>query len=219
MKLRAVPLTDPPTDSVEDWQAESVAPRYSPPAGGEEGEGPHDGYANRHVILQLLGWGANVDSSFIVDSGAAYRYIVKYASKGEPRSREVQRMLTDMINAAAESDPADGETRTVRDMLRFAMMTCTTRRDMGVQEVMHLLSQIRSGRHDLHFKQACNRKKTVELRRTSDGGRQLGLDLLDAYSDRSTPDVWFPADTLPAHAVMVPMSYGDFASKFDVGRD
>lgn len=61
------------TDCVEDWQAEIMLPRSSLPPKGEEWEGGHDGCVNRHVLVQLLKWEANIDSSFIVDREVVYR--------------------------------------------------------------------------------------------------------------------------------------------------
>lgn len=75
--------------------------------------------------------------------------MVKYASKGESRSKEAQRMLTRLVAAAAD-DESDMRL-TLREMMRKVMMKCTTRRDMGVQEVMHLLLQVPSVDHDLEL--------------------------------------------------------------------
>ena len=83
IKITTHPLVHPPTYRIEDWQVVVLPPRSSPPAEGEDGEGEHDGYVNRHIIVQILRWGGNVDASFIVDRGMAYRYMVKYASKGK----------------------------------------------------------------------------------------------------------------------------------------
>ena len=62
IQITAHPLVHPPTDRIEDWQVVVLPPRSSPPAEGEDGEGEHDGYVNRHVIVQILGWGGNVDA-------------------------------------------------------------------------------------------------------------------------------------------------------------
>ena len=88
--IRAHPLVSPPTEWIDDWQVIVTPPNASPPDEGEEGPGPCDEYVNRHCDWQLLGWGGNVDCSPIVDHGSAHRYMVKYASKGEARSREAQ---------------------------------------------------------------------------------------------------------------------------------
>ena len=88
----------------------------------------------------MLGWGGNVDASFIVDRGMAYRYMVKYASKGESRSRDAQKLLTTLLNDASEQ--AIDERLSMPRMLQSAMMRCTTRRDMGAQEVQLSLIHI-----------------------------------------------------------------------------
>ena len=107
-------------------------PNASPPDEGEEGPGPCDEYVNRHCDWQLLGWGGNVDCSPIVDHGSAHRYMVKYASKGEARSREAQRMLTRFVSAVTALGANDDTRMTLPQILRKVVMMCTTRRDMWV---------------------------------------------------------------------------------------
>ncbi|CAM9517134.1 unnamed protein product, partial [Hapterophycus canaliculatus] len=99
-----------------------------------------DGFVDQHVVIQLLAWEAA--ASFILDRGMAYRFIVKYGSKGEWRSKEVQKMITETMNAAHAL--AGDERKTMTTMLKWAMMKATTRRDMGVQEVMPNLLQMES---------------------------------------------------------------------------
>lgn len=153
MTVYAASLVSPPTDRVEDWQVVVDPTRSSPPRKGEDGEGAYDGSVNHHVTAQLLGWGANTDSSFIVDHGAAYRYMVKLSSKGESRSREAQTMLSDIINEAHDLGEHSAG-RNVAQMRRSVMMWSTTRRDMGVQEVMHLLMQAPRVEHNVQFKRS-----------------------------------------------------------------
>ena len=72
-----------------------------PPAEGEKGDGEHDDYASRYVIVQIVGWGGNVISLFPVDRGMAYRYMFKHASKGDSRSRDAQKPLVQIIDDAS----------------------------------------------------------------------------------------------------------------------
>ena len=96
--------------------------------------------------------------------------MVKYASKGESRSKEAQRMLTRLVAAAAD-DQSDMRP-TMREMMRKVMIKCPTRRDMCVQEVMHLLLQVPSVDHDLEFVRARSETTSVEL---VDAGANGGL--------------------------------------------
>lgn len=216
IEITAHPLVHPPTNRIEDWQVVVLPPRSSPAQEGEEGEGEHDGYVNRHVIVQILGWGGNVDSSFIVDRGMAYRYMVKYASKGESRSREAQRLLTEMIDDASRQ-PAD-ERPSMPRMLVSAMMRCTTRRDMGAQEVQHLNLQTDSVDHNLAFARASTENDQVEVLPGPDGRPDFRRDLLTAYSDRLDARTWAP-HAMILNDALSRMSYAEFAMQFYVRRD
>lgn len=62
-----------------------------------------------------------MDVSAIIDSGQAYRYIlrmVKYASKGESRSKETQKLLTQLVNTAA----AEQVTCKLQSMVQMLMI-------------------------------------------------------------------------------------------------
>ena len=216
LQIAAHPLVSPPTNRVEDWQVVVLPPRSSPRPDGEEGEGEHDGYVNRHVVVQIVGWGGNVDASFIVDRGMAYRYMVKYASKGESRSRDAQKLLTDMINDASEQ--ATDERPSMPRMLQSAMMRCTTRRDMGAQEVQHLNMQEESVDHNLSFAKATTQRDSVELVAGSGGRPRIRRDLLTAYSERFDAQTWPHRAMLP-NETLREMSYAEFAMTFYVGTD
>lgn len=204
VKVEAHCLVSPPTDREEDWQVVVLPPRST--AGEEE----HDGFVNRHVMVQLLGWGGNVDSSFIVDRGMAYRYMVKYASKGESMSKEAQKMLTEMINAAHAVH--EDERQTMSTMLKRAMMRATTRRDMGCQEVMHNLLQMESVLHNLTFANVSTDGESVEI---DESGRCTTM--LQAYSCRLDARTWNPnVRNKPTDHQLVAMSFAEFAAKFNV---
>lgn len=178
IQVTAHPLVSPPNDRIEDWQVVALSPRSSPPACGEEGEGEHDGYVSRHVVVQIVGRGGNVDSSLIVGRGMAYRYMVKHASKGESRSREAQKLLTDIINNASEQET--DERPSMPRMLQSAMMRCTIHRDKGAQEVQHLNMQEDSVDHNLSFAKASTQQDSVELVAGSGGRPRIRRDLLAA---------------------------------------
>ena len=98
-------------------------------------------------------------------------------------------MLTRLRPAA--SDGQSDMRPTLRDMMRNVTMKCTTRRDMGVQEVMHLLLQVPSVDHDLEFLRA--RSETISIELVDDGanGGLVGRrDLLQAYALRMQDDAW-----------------------------
>ena len=74
---------------------------------------------------------------------------------------------------------------TMREMMRKVMIKCPTRRDMCVQEVMHLLLQVPSVDHDLEFVRARSETTSVELVEAGANGGLVGRrDLLQAYARR-----------------------------------
>ncbi|CAN0124566.1 unnamed protein product, partial [Scytosiphon promiscuus] len=206
MQVKAHCLVSPPTDRVEDWQVVVLPPRSS------EGEEEHDGFVNRHVVVQLLAWGGNVDASFIVDRGMAYRYMAKYASKGESRSKEAQRILTEMINEA-HAQPEDDRPH-MGALLQRTMMRATTRRDMGCQEVMHNLLQMESVLHNLAFATVDTEDTTVELNASA-----RCTTLLQGYQYRLESRVWSPTiSDKPSNDILEAMSYAEFAAQFFIPR-
>ncbi|CAM9801951.1 unnamed protein product, partial [Laminaria digitata] len=60
-------------------------------------------------------------------------------------------MLTRLVAAAAAQADDDATRMTLPQILRRVLMMCTTRRDMGVQEVMHLLLQSSSVINNFEF--------------------------------------------------------------------
>ena len=83
-----------------------------------------------------------------------------YASKGESRSRDAQKLLTALLHDASEQ--VTDERPSLPRMLQSAMMRCTTRGDMGAQEVQHLNFQAESVDHNISFARASTQKDSVE---------------------------------------------------------
>lgn len=77
-----------------------------------------------------------MDASPIVDHWSAYRHVVKYASKGESRSKETQRVLAHLVSASAGMNEDDRDRLSLQQFLHRTLQTCTTRRDMGAQKVI-----------------------------------------------------------------------------------
>ncbi|CAM9191521.1 unnamed protein product, partial [Pylaiella littoralis] len=208
-KIHAQPLVHPPTNRPEDWQVIVTPPNVSE-------AGVSDGYVNRHFVWQLLAWGGNVDASPIVDHGMAYMYMVKYATKGESRCREAQRLLTRLVRESGELEEGDENRLSLRQILRRVMQTCTTRRDMGAQEMMHLLMQTPSVNHDLEFVTASATAATSEVVATEAGGLRRVSDLIDGYAKRCDPATWARARDAPSGLDSMP--YSEFASRYRLQR-
>ena len=93
---------------------------------------------------------------------------------------------------------------------------CTTRTDMGVQEVMHLLLQSRSVVHHLEFVRPSTQCTDVEM--VAGGTRRLAVrrDLLHAHAARHQDDAW--ARGHPDEEVLQAMPYSEFAATFNLNR-
>ncbi|CAM9386991.1 unnamed protein product, partial [Ectocarpus sp. 8 AP-2014] len=220
--LEAHPLTTPPTDNVDDWQLIATPQNALPRREGEEGEGVFDPCVNRHVVAQLLGWGSNVDFSPIVDMGMAGRYMVKYTTKGESRSSDVQRTLATLVRHAATLDADDDDRLTLPSIMRKVLNMATTRRDMGVQEVQHLNLQTCNVLHNVEYVRAYTEQTSVEVESAgADGGLRPVRDLLLAYSRRMDQDAWVPihGGRPQQDAVLEEMNYCTFAATYKLTRE
>lgn len=220
MRLDPHPLTATPTDDPNNYQVIVTPPNAWPPAEGEEGTGPCDRHVNRHLISQLLAWGANVDFSPIVDQGGAQTYMVKYASKGESSSKEAKRMLITLVHDAAEQVPDSPERLSLPQILRKIMNCATTRRDMGVQEVMHMNLQIPMVLNNVEFVRAATQNTDVEVERGApEGGLRPVRGLLEAYARRMEETAWAPQGRdRPADDVLLTMNFCEFAATFKLDR-
>ena len=139
--------------------------------------------------------------------------MVKYASKGESRSRDAQKLLTALLNDASEQ--ATDERPSMPRMLQSAMMRCTTRRDMGAQEVQHLNLQVESVDHNTSFARASTQKDSVELQH---GPGESPRDTLTANGERLDAQTW-PLRTMLVKDALRDMPFADFVMDFYVGRN
>ena len=89
---------------------------------------------NSHNIFQLLGWKANVDITVITSKNDLIRYLSKYVTKTEPVSTSLKKFLKNKIK--------DNNTQSVDSILKSSILNILGRRDMGKQEVCHLLMEI-----------------------------------------------------------------------------
>lgn len=210
-RIHGHPLVQPPTTRPEDWQFIVTPPNVS-------AQGISDGYVNRHFTWQLFAWGGNVDASPIVDHGMAYKYMVKYASKGESRSRDAQRLLAQLVRESERMDEGDENRLSLVQILRRVLQTCTTRRDMGAQEVMHLLMQTASVYHDLEFVRASTVLNSHEVVGNAEGsGLRRQANLLEGYARRADMTAWAPRQAMPVNIAAMP--YSEFAARFRLQRN
>ena len=94
----------------------------------------NDDRLNSHTRMMLQHWRANVDLQVVVDVDVCARYMAKYVSKSEPRSKPATGILKDCVDRLQDTDQA-------ASALKKAMIQVAGERDMGAQETAHLLLQ------------------------------------------------------------------------------
>ncbi|CAN0170751.1 unnamed protein product [Scytosiphon promiscuus] len=221
MRIEAHPLTRRWSNNEADWQVVVTPPNAWPAAEGQEGGGPCDRYVNRHLPVMLVGWGANVDFSAIVDQGGCQQYMVKYCAKGESRSKDGLELLTFLVRRSSEQDASEEERLELPAILRRVLMKATTRRDMGVQEVQHLNLETSLVLTDVEFVRASTQNTVVEVRRREgEGGTAPVRDLLVAYSTRMDESSWtVDGGGRPPDNELEAMNYCEFCATFKLTRD
>ncbi len=92
----------------------------------------NDPYINPHNRLQLQGWRANVDLKPVLSIHAALQYILKYASKSEPRSTAFLEIFNEILN---KSNPEAASLTSIQKLL----INSVVERNISAQETCHLL--------------------------------------------------------------------------------
>ena len=119
-------------------------------------------------------------------------------------------MLTWLVSATAALDANDETRMTLPQILRKMVTMCTKRRDMEVQEVMHLPLQSSSVVHNLEFVRASTQCTDVEVVAGSMRRRAVRRDLLHAYAARHEDDAWVRGR--PHEEIFQAMPYSEFAA-------
>lgn len=163
-----------------------------------------DPRVNSHNRIMLQHWRANVDLQIIVDFSACARYMTKYVSKSEPRSK----VATEIFNNCTRQLTTSSDTATT---FRRCMIQSVGERDFSAQETAHLLLSL-----PLY---SCTYKfVTLSL----EGSRQVSTDsdsnklathasTLDTYSKRYRYSDEYPNITK--------ISLLEFASQFVVKKE
>ena len=114
------------------------------------------------------------------------------------------------MSATAALDVNDDAWMTLPHILHKVVMMCTTRRDMGVKEVMYLLLQSRGVVHNLEFVRAGTQGTDVEVVAGSTRRLAVRRDLLHAYAARHEDDAWVRGR--PHEEIFQAMPYSEFAA-------
>eukprot|EP00475_Leptophrys_vorax_P027414 TRINITY_DN390_c0_g1_i3.p1 TRINITY_DN390_c0_g1~~TRINITY_DN390_c0_g1_i3.p1 ORF type:complete len:1263 (+),score=286.93 TRINITY_DN390_c0_g1_i3:1057-4845(+) len=93
---------------------------------------------------QLKTWRANVDIEVILNEESCIKYMAKYTTKPEPRSRSVKELFQKIFMA--------DENQTVKSLIKSLMIRSLGERDIGMQETCHSLLQEKLHHSDFQYK-------------------------------------------------------------------
>ena len=92
----------------------------------------NDNLLNGYNPVQLSAWRANVDMQYVVSRRKVIKYVAKYATKCEPRSKALQ----DIYSTIMKSIKDDG---TPLKVVQKLLTSTVGERDFSAQETCHLL--------------------------------------------------------------------------------
>lgn len=92
----------------------------------------NDNLLNGYNPVQLSAWRANVDMQYIVSRDKVIKYVAKYATKSEPRSKGLQEVYSTIMKSIKE----DG---TPLKVVQKLLTGTVGERDFSAQETCHLL--------------------------------------------------------------------------------
>ena len=95
----------------------------------------NDSLLNSYNPVQLSSWRANVDMQYIVSRHKVIKYIAKYATKSEPRSKGLKELFSTIMRSLKD----DGTPLKVAQKL---LISTVGERDFSAQETCHLLLQL-----------------------------------------------------------------------------
>ena len=169
----------------------------------------NDPRLNQYCSMHLRSWLANCDLQIVLDEEQAIRYLVKYASKAETRSVNMNSLIRDLIpqSSSTESQPnLDPQPPTAEGMtlVRRIALRSVGQRDKSKQEVMHSLLQEAMFHSDFTYVYIHLDKHSVrDLNPNATGGQPSCFDnLFDFYARRTTEEE-------------MPLSFVNYARKYE----
>jgi hypothetical protein len=179
----------------------------------------NDRWLNSHSKIGLLGWGANMDMSLLIDPYAVAEYVCKYCTKSE----RVSKGLNAIFNAAIQKrrDLGDLETKKV---LR-TVFNAQNERDKSSQETAHLLASqpyVRCSHSFVHIN-LTSRLRQVNTTGGVDGANDHSAykpNIVDAYEKfRFMPHKWASMEVKPPDADLESMSPQTFYRHYCLKQD
>ena len=92
----------------------------------------NDNLLNAYNPVQLSAWRANVDMQYIVSRNKVIKYVAKYATKSEPRSKGLQEVYSTIMKSIKED-------ATPLKVVQKLLTSTIGERDFSAQETCHLL--------------------------------------------------------------------------------
>ena len=95
----------------------------------------NDSLLNAYNPVQLSAWRANVDMQYVLSRQKVIKYVAKYATKAEPRSKALRELFGNIVRTIKD----DGTSLKVVQKL---LVNTVGERDFSAQETCHLLLQL-----------------------------------------------------------------------------
>ncbi len=92
----------------------------------------NDNLLNAYNPVQLSAWRANVDMQYIMSRNKVIKYVAKYATKSEPRSKGLQEVYSTIMKSIKED-------ATPLKVVQKLLTSTIGERDFSAQETCHLL--------------------------------------------------------------------------------
>lgn len=137
----------------------------------------NDPRVNSHNRLMIQHWRANVDIQMIIDASACARYMTKYASKSEPRSKPVSTVFKNCVEKL--SDSSDPHTALKSTMIRSA-----GERDFSAQETAHQLLSLPLVSCTYRFETLSLNNSRALSKDVHTGEHTIEPSLIDCYANR-----------------------------------
>jgi hypothetical protein len=147
----------------------------------------NDGWLNSHSKIGILGWGANIDMSILIDARAVVEYVAKYCTKTET----VSKALSDILRSALRHGSEMGNLETKR-VLRRAFNNLCGKRDKCTQETHHLISSnpYATCSHKFININLLGKLRAVNVDDENPEALAIKDNIVDAYGKRMDGDKW-----------------------------
>jgi hypothetical protein len=147
----------------------------------------NDRWLNSHCIIGILGWGANIDMSILIDSKSVVEYFAKYCIEVETGSNGFASILSSVLRYGNEVGNLE-----TKSLLRRCFNRVAGKKDKCSQETSHLIfsSPIVHCSHSFVMNNLSSMIRLVNIQHDNNDAPALTLNLLDVYRFRMVKETW-----------------------------